>query len=494
MAQMPPLPQQPYRDDALSTSSLMPFMSKNISLRKSRALIPLIATAATCVLLFVNGHSVRTIADAMTYMKILSIFIVFMIFAGIYYYVGERKNMLWYLFPATIVYLQMKYLLGPYIYFFRTVLPGNVEASGFIPAFFGHFVGAGLMEEFMKAVPALIGLAIALRLRKSGQPGSRVERGFALDGPVDGLLYGVAAGGAFILVETLFQYVPGEITRQAQQNSGNQAIGVLFGIMLLLPRVLNGVVGHMAYAGVFGYFIGLAVSHPRSIVKLLALGWVVAAVLHGFWNSSQELLGVWGIYVSAAITLFLFVSCILKAKQLEVSRLGGPIDGHSILAASPYPSAPAHAGGMVPPPAPGVAGMFTAATTAVEKLIGFTARTTVPNPAAVSAGFGPPPPPPATVPASGLSIGTGDVRYALAPNQAIDFTALFGSAGVPGGCSGLIGAAPDGSLEIRNTGSATWTSATPDGATASVPSGTSVTAVAGATLLLGSATIEIAAF
>ncbi|WP_375460412.1 PrsW family intramembrane metalloprotease [uncultured Enterovirga sp.] len=492
MAEMPPLPQQPYRDDALSRSELMPFRSKKISMLKSRALIPLAATALTCVLLFSIMGSMKSGEDVMMYMKVLATFLVFAMFAGLYFYMGERKNMLWYLVPAAITAIQLWFLLKPYFYVFRTLLPGDIAATGFVSAFIGMFFGAGLMEELLKAVPALIGLAIALHLRQSGQPGNPVMRNLALDGPVDGILVGAAAGAAFILIETLQQYVPNTIGEVMKNTKGDQGLSLLLGMMLLLPRVLNGIIGHMAWAGIFGYFIGLAVSHPKAIWKLLLIGWLLPSVLHGFWNSSSHLLGGAGTYVSGAISLFFFIACVLKAKQLEVSRLGGPIDGHSILAVSPpasaYPAAPA---GVVPPAAPGVAGMFTGIATAVEKAVGFTARTTVPNPGAVpgagDAAVG-------AVPASGLSIGTGTARYVLAPNQTIDFSSLFSDAGVPAGTAGLITSGPANALEIRNTGTATWVATSAAGLTTSIPPGSSVPAAGGTTLMLGGATIDIQSF
>ena len=202
--------------------------------------------------------------------------------------------------------------------------------------------------------------------------------------------------------------------------------------------------------------------------------------------------GTYAFYVSAGLTLFFFLACLLKAKQLEVSRLGGAIDGHSVLAVSPTPGTePLAPAGVVPPPVPGVAGVFTGAASAAEHLAGVTARTTVPNPGAVPADAAPAAPPP-PMPQSGLSIGDANARYALAANQAIDFSTLFG--GVPAGCQGTIVAAGDGGLDIRNTGAAAWAWTTPDGATASVPPGGSIRPVAGGKLLLGPATIAVSAY
>ena len=496
MAEMPPLPQQPIRQDAaLTRSELMPFRSTKISLRKARILFPLLAVGGTCVALFVLKMGLQSKEDVIAYMNVLCAFMLFAMFAAVYFYAGERKNMLWYLVPAVIVMLELLItpILRTFIYVFRGILPGDMKGETFLPNFIGMFFGAGLMEELMKAVPTLLALLLAYHLRRTNSPGNVVTRNLALQGPLDGVLMGAAAGAGFIAIETMLQYVP-----NAMNSGSNVALSALHGVLLMLPRVLNGLIGHMAYAGIFGYFIGLAVTHRRSLLTLLAVGWLLAAVLHAFWNSVAYLLGVsFGFYVSAGLTLFFFLACLLKAKQLEVSRLGGPIDGHSVLAVSPTPgTVPMAPAGVVPPQAPGLAGVFTGLASLAEKLAGVRARTTVPNPGAVPADAMPPVPPaaPAPMPATGLSIGNAAARYALAPNQAIDFSSLFGAAGVPPGCVGAIVPAPGGSLEIRNTGAAPWTYATPDGATTSVQPGASLRPEAGARLLLGGATIEIASY
>lgn len=489
MAEMPPLPQQPVRQDTgLTRSELMPFRSSKISLRKSRILWPLIAVALACVLLFTIRMQMQTKDDIIAYMNVLASFILFAMFVGVYAYSGERKAMPWYLVPAVIVMLQLIItpVLRAYFYVFRTLLPGDMKGEGFLPNFIGMFFGAGLMEELMKAIPVLLALLLAYRLRSTNSEGNWLTRNLALQGPLDGVLMGAASGAGFIAVETMGMYVPNAMNA----SGGNVALGALQGITLMVPRVLNGLIGHMAYAGIFGYFIGLAVTHKRSFPTLFAVGWLLASTLHAFWNSGTHLMGTWAFYVSAALTAFFFLACLLKAKQLEVSRLGGPISGHSVLAFSPPAGTlPAGPAGIVPPPAPGVAGVFTGIASAAEKLAGITARTTVPL-----AGTEAPPPPPAPMPASGLSIGNASARYALALNQAIDFSALFGAAGVPVGFAGAILPAQDGGMEIRNTGSAPWTYAMPDGATASIQPGASLRPVAGGRLLLGAATIDIAAY
>src|SRR5205085_2201216 len=150
----------------------------------------------------------------------------------------------------------------------RKILPGGEPwGTSFVPTFVNMFFGAGLCEEALKATPILLALLLAYRLGgPSDKPTpsllqlltgkasmSDILGALAIRGPLDGLLMGFAAGAAFILVETLYQYVPNQIVNMQKAANNDIWAGYLFGIGLLIPRVLQGVAGHMAWAGIFGY-------------------------------------------------------------------------------------------------------------------------------------------------------------------------------------------------------------------------------------------------
>ncbi|MDB5589671.1 PrsW family intramembrane metalloprotease [Enterovirga sp.] len=472
MSQVPALPPPRPGDVAPTLSEMIPFGSRKISIWRSTALMPLVLVAVTSVVLFNLPR--KTAADFTLYMNVVAASTLLFTFLLLYIYGGERKNPLWYAIPAVVTVLQLDLVLGPYIWFFRKVLPGDLDGNTFVTSFVGMFFGAGLMEEIMKGVPLLIGLAVALWLRRTGSPGGVLSRGIAVQGPMDGLLMGAAAGAGFIMIETMTMYVPRTV-----KAFKDPEMGLLVGMSLMIPRVIKGVIGHMAYAGIFGYFIGLAATHSRHAVRLVLIGLLLSATLHAFWNSASDLHPTYGPYLSAALITFVFFGCLLKARQLEASRLGGYIDGRSILALSPQYRAEAAMPGIVPPPAGGLVGVFTGVTTLIEKSVGTEAKTTVP-----AAG-------PAAVPESGLAIGIGERRYALAPGQPVDFSALFGAEGVPAGCSGLIGAAPDGAFHIRNVGTATWAVFGPDGAAETVAPGRDAAVGAGTRIVLGDASVAV---
>ena len=78
----------------------------------------------------------------------------------------------------------------------------------------------------------------------------------------------------------------------------------------MIPRTLGGVAGHMAFSGIFGYFIGLSVRYPRRALTLIPIGYLLAAVLHGFWDSIDVLpfSSVW--YALESIVIVLIFVCL----------------------------------------------------------------------------------------------------------------------------------------------------------------------------------------
>ena len=156
-----------------------------------------------------------------------------------------------------------------------------------IQNFIAMFFAAGLMEELMKVTLVLIGAYVTYNAAtwKPKLPDA-LYKAIRVRGPLDGLMLGIFGGAAFIMIETLNQYVPG-LVKSVQQQSGNEFGGYGFGLMLLFPRVAGGIVGHMAWAGITGYFIGLAVVRPSMWWKLIGGAWLVTSALHATWNTQD---------------------------------------------------------------------------------------------------------------------------------------------------------------------------------------------------------------
>ena len=467
---MPPTP----RDrDVPTLSEIIPFRSKKISIRRSKVLLPFMIVALTVVALFaLLGNQ-----QFDYFIELLASLLVAGIFLAIYAYSGSRKRWWWYIVPAVISYFLLTKEFWFYVLIFRKILPGNDAAldniSDFLPTFQIYFFAAGLCEESLKATPALLALVAGLLLNPRGRApgavggrrswGGRILRNLTLRGPLDGLLMSCAAGAAFIIDETLGQYVPNLIGKVMAQTHSD-AVAHLYGLGLVIPRTLQGVSGHMAWAGIFGYFIGLSARYPKRAYTLLPLGYLVAATLHAFWDSAGTLPmpNVW-YALDSVVTVFLFVGCLLKAKQLELAWYGTDTSNDSVLVGAPAPSS---AGG---------------ALSGLQKLA-----------SGLEAAAGAPIAPEAA-PIGRFSIGTGEDRYALDAGSAIDFGTLFGDRGAPAGALGEIDPHPTepNALGLTNTGAAPWVSTTPTGATVSVPQGRSLPVAAGTRIAFGTLVLDI---
>lgn len=311
---------------------------------------------------------------------------------AIYRMVGKPKA--WWLMPAVIAFLAVLCdtpVMGTLQTLFGLVGSDRSDGS-IVGGFFHHLFRAGLPEETIKAIPVAIGVYIGARLLARLHP-SHPARQFAVLDPLDGILIGAAAGFGFAFTETLFDYVPRTMIANEHVLTGmlaelkSKGVGVtikpgasptglaselyaalvsLFGrdsaqlrldrivagspsagLELLLPRLVGNVFGHAAYAGVFGYFIGLAAMKPGQRLKTLGIGLAIACALHASWNAAASKSSLFMFAVAMAAFVMLAV-CIVKARQISPER--------SQLLASQVVAAPASAAPQVlRPQAPGPA-------------------------------------------------------------------------------------------------------------------------------------------
>jgi hypothetical protein len=117
------------------------------------------------------------------------------------------------------------------------------------------------------------------------------------------------------------------------------------GIKWLIIRSIDLSFGHMAYAGYFGYFIGLSVIKPEQRWKILLIGLASASLPHALWDTVASMDTV---PLQAAIALLSYAvlaAAVLKAREISPNRsLLQPsvIFGASrtVPAYAPMPSAP----------------------------------------------------------------------------------------------------------------------------------------------------------
>lgn len=358
-------------------SEILPVNSRTTRFWKSKVLVPALATVATTMLLFTSGSS--SLDDFWNYAFILGLFIVFMIFYALYIYGGSRKPLWVFAFPFLLTVVFFLPPLGFIVFngiatLFRDILPGGEVQPGspFSDHFVSHFFGAGMCEELFKALPVFIMIWMGyLAKSRMDRPVGRFLEKVSVSTPLDGLLAGAAAGAGFIAFETFGQYYMNTFASTAAALN-NEYAGVAAALQLAIPRALQGLVGHMAWAGIFGYFIGLALRRPSLSVPLILFGWIVPSAMHGFWNAGAISLGSWAMWASGMTTIVFFLATLLKARQLEPRTAPLPHEGSvAVGVAAPYMASVAPSPQIAAAPVRAVAQAVPASTPsqAVERLV-----------------------------------------------------------------------------------------------------------------------------
>lgn len=458
-----------------SVSELMPFRSSKIKIWKSPLFLVAILAALVTPFIFalmgpaLQGESVQTRMAAMTLVGIVAVFFLLMLIqVMVYLYVKPGRSIWIYMIPFVLVAILLATPLGmPYFFIFREILPGQFDPSQqytFPDLFIRMLFAAGLMEELMKATPILIGAWLTFQATKSPAMQSQIPyKLMHVRGPLDGALMGIFAGGGFIFLETAFEYIP-RFANQTLQQTNDPAQAIAMGMMLLLPRVFGGIVGHMAYSGLFGYFIGLAVIRRQQMWKLIAIGWVASSVIHALWNSVEAISPLLN-YVVAGICAIGVVGAILKARQLEAANGGvAAIEtSGSIVVERP---AAAQAGAFQAPYAPQPPVMPAAPMPAAPQ-----AATAVANEA--------------------LALDIDGFIIPLRSGARIDLGAEPALGGRGAGVVGEVVAHPTrpGVLGLRNGGAGAWTARLRDGAVQSIEQNQNIRLAAGVVIAFDHGTV-----
>ncbi|MDQ2815531.1 MAG: PrsW family intramembrane metalloprotease, partial [Actinomycetota bacterium] len=147
----------------------------------------------------------------------------------------------------------------------------------------------GIPEELAKAIPIV---AVAWIWRRKWQ--SQAPRDYLFLGAVSGLVFGAAE------VVHYFTNVLGSL-------SGNVNGIVLQGLTIqYIWRFLTDPVDHACWAGITGYFIGLAITGPTRKYSVALVGIGIAAVLHGLndWDPVNSH-PAWVLVTLVSVLLFL---------------------------------------------------------------------------------------------------------------------------------------------------------------------------------------------
>lgn len=298
------------KPESVTFTQLFPLASTAKDLRQKAYLVPGIVTVVFVVLMF------AAVGQQDVFNLLLASYLAAAAYFFVYRLCGKPKPW-WVLLLCGL--LTGLILVGPllplFITIFRDILPGQLPNEGeeisLMSLFIRMFFGAGLMEELLKALPVM-GIYIVGKLLYSPW-----REKIGVWEPLDGILLGAASAVGFALIETLGQYVPGIIDSVKLQ--AGETAGQLSGLHLLIARILGLIVGHMAYSGYLGYFIGLSILKRHQRWLILLFGYVCAAFLHALWNTSGFVSPVLLAVVGMLSYAFL-AAAILKARALSPTR------------------------------------------------------------------------------------------------------------------------------------------------------------------------------
>jgi len=164
-------------------------------------------------------------------------------------------------------------------------------------AWFSGVVQAPIVEETLKCAGILVVLAMARR---------------ALDGALDGIIYGGLIGAGFALGENVKYFI------EALAEGGVGGLTAVFFIRAVLSPF-----AHIMFTAACGFAVGLAVRRARSVWLPWFLGLLVAIALHAFWNASAQFAGFYLPYVLLQVPLFvvfLIVAIRIRSEELQIRR------------------------------------------------------------------------------------------------------------------------------------------------------------------------------
>jgi len=209
-------------------------------------------------------------------------------------------------------------------------------------------VTIGLPEELVKALPVLV-VALIYGRRHGLQP-----RDYLFVGAVSGLAFGASEVVRYFTINGVaefYQTVQASIPQiERLLSTGHQPatsifaalIGpVLYFILNFVWRFVTDPISHACWAGLTGYFIGLAATGRYRWYQVAWIGVVVAAILHGF-NDWSRINGHWAWIVVTAISgiLFLGYAKVGSRHDLRLEAVAPQfLLPHQ---AEPVPYAPAH--------------------------------------------------------------------------------------------------------------------------------------------------------
>jgi RsiW-degrading membrane proteinase PrsW (M82 family) len=204
------------------------------------------------------------------------------------------------------------------------VTPGvPVERPPFFSRLWAFTLNAGLKEELEKMIPVFLLIWAASASRRPD------TKRWGVFEPLDAIVYACAAATAFIIVETLggHGYVGGIIesarnTLDVAHRDQKVMSAAFMTLPLAILRTLDSLTGHLAYSGYFAYFVGLGLLRVKQRERLWIGGWLVAGVIHGFYDAAATSgdAATFAITLATFVAFFFLIAAILQARKLSPTR------------------------------------------------------------------------------------------------------------------------------------------------------------------------------
>lgn len=167
----------------------------------------------------------------------------------------------------------------------------NINSLGVASQLVGFVFGVGILEESCKALP------VYLFMVREGK----------INNPLTSAFYGAMSGLGFAIAEGANYSVMYAFGLQ----SGRLGLGDY--VLVNTIRMVSLPLFHATWAGIVGYFLGLAAINPSRRGMIIAIGIAISAVLHGCYNTfSNNLLG----FAILAFSILLFVAYLRRSKEM----------------------------------------------------------------------------------------------------------------------------------------------------------------------------------
>ncbi len=178
------------------------------------------------------------------------------------------------------------------------VVTDPLMPRGFDGIFGATVIRAPIVEEVAKGLGLLLIMVIGKR---------------ALDGPVDGIVYGALVGAGFAFTENIQYFALQSLTGDVND------LGTIF-----FMRGIMSPFCHAMFTACTGYALGLAARKGRKGVGVLPsflVGLLAAIALHALWNGSTFVGGTDTFFILyAVIQVPLFVTFILVIRWLKIEE------------------------------------------------------------------------------------------------------------------------------------------------------------------------------